>query len=496
MSSVKPLQSTLSLLNASDLSLDQRPAMLALSFARAIAYKLAIPAEPCTGSLSECFNTHYRATVVNEACAINETCVFDVDRAVDLTRQIWLLRYRMVHEPSNPAIATALDNLVDQAAPAIAPELVDVVGRPNNRALMTTLSTSLRASLAPVAVDVGAVAGEPGLEGIGDHARDVLKAIVKFIRELLTRIGESLGVLKKRTATVVHEVKTMAPHVGAVVDTVTKIEALATSRSPKEGSHLYSTLRSMRYHTHGIDHLAGVESALIHDPKLDASLTALFSNGPQLATGLLGLVKQIHAMGVKARESTYSTDAVDPASVVDAFHLPAVEAFEAHLENKSNGKNPLARMRTIAIRFQSEYRMKTGTGASTDLAQIGHTLSSLKCVDKMIGFVDALDHQGLDDAIKAAIKDLGETQLQGLSPSAAARMQEYLAILRDVSQARWMLVILADDITKSLGHLEKCLSWAAQYAQHTAKALVQDEADAEAKALQAKIDDLLGKIPH
>jgi hypothetical protein len=155
--------STLSLLNNADLDLSQRPALLAVAFARAMAYKLPINFASDL-SPGEFFEANYKAAVVAEACAINERCVFDVDRAVATTRQIWVFRYRLAHEPANIDVARCLDTLIAQAAPAIAPELVEVFARPDSAQLMNTVATSLRSTLAPV--EVTQTQSEVGLESL------------------------------------------------------------------------------------------------------------------------------------------------------------------------------------------------------------------------------------------------------------------------------------------------------------------------------------------
>lgn len=90
--------------------LDQRSKYLAIAVAKAAAY-----AQPLPTSRLDSPVTHYNQVVLpdvqNTVSAINEFHILDVPVAMTLALKIWLIRYRIAHEPTFVTTNELLNNI-------------------------------------------------------------------------------------------------------------------------------------------------------------------------------------------------------------------------------------------------------------------------------------------------------------------------------------------------------------------------------------------------
>lgn len=100
-----------SLLDSYQVPMQYRQPVKTLLMARVVGYNLPIPTSE-VGSATSHYNENFREMARDRLAAFNELSVIDCDVAMDLTRHIWLLRYRMVHVPSHPTVLSCLDSVL------------------------------------------------------------------------------------------------------------------------------------------------------------------------------------------------------------------------------------------------------------------------------------------------------------------------------------------------------------------------------------------------
>ena len=97
-------------MTALNVPLEQRSKYLAIAIAKVTAYAQPLP----TGRLDSPV-THYNQVVLpdvqNAVSAMNELHVLDVPVAMTLALKIWLIRYRIAHEPTFVTTNELLNNI-------------------------------------------------------------------------------------------------------------------------------------------------------------------------------------------------------------------------------------------------------------------------------------------------------------------------------------------------------------------------------------------------
>jgi hypothetical protein len=114
-------------LTSAGVPLAERGSFMSIGLARAIAYRLPLPAAPVADP-REFYVESCQPTVQQMAGAANETCVVDIDAITELTYQLWFFRYQVCHVGGrDESVAQVMDGMVRgnaNVAPAIAEAVV------------------------------------------------------------------------------------------------------------------------------------------------------------------------------------------------------------------------------------------------------------------------------------------------------------------------------------------------------------------------------------
>jgi hypothetical protein len=95
------IQSTL---RDANVALQDRARMTELLTAEAVANCLSIPSSPVENGTGFYISQH-KVNVLEKLSAVNEHIVVDIDQAETLVLQLWLTRYRMVHQATDQRIS-------------------------------------------------------------------------------------------------------------------------------------------------------------------------------------------------------------------------------------------------------------------------------------------------------------------------------------------------------------------------------------------------------
>ncbi len=109
-------------------SLQERGYLLTVAFARAVAYRLPLPAEPVENPYRYFIETH-KAAAEEMLSEINERVVLDIDAAADLLQRVWIFRYRLVHDAHNVAVRNFLDAMIRVGSRELPPAVSELMVR-------------------------------------------------------------------------------------------------------------------------------------------------------------------------------------------------------------------------------------------------------------------------------------------------------------------------------------------------------------------------------
>lgn len=84
--------------NTTDVSPQDRSLVVNLGIAKTIGYQLPIPATPVISPVTY-FSETFKTEVNEIVSTINEVYVLDVTELLKYVKAIWVMRYRLVHEP-------------------------------------------------------------------------------------------------------------------------------------------------------------------------------------------------------------------------------------------------------------------------------------------------------------------------------------------------------------------------------------------------------------
>lgn len=90
---------------------ESRNGLLSIAVARVLGYKFSLPAAPVELPYAF-FDSTYLTQLEDILSDLNERVVIEFDQAVEITRAVWCFRYRLLHDPCNPAVRSFLDALV------------------------------------------------------------------------------------------------------------------------------------------------------------------------------------------------------------------------------------------------------------------------------------------------------------------------------------------------------------------------------------------------
>ncbi len=142
------LFSLTSAMESLNVPLDERAQMLSTSLARAIAYRLPIPAA-AVADPKMMFLDSYKAQVEGVLAKLNERMVVDIDAILNAVGGIWLFRYRLVHDANNMAVRDYCDSMLKVGAREFPTSVSETMIRSGNEMLMDRLARAVDASLVP-----------------------------------------------------------------------------------------------------------------------------------------------------------------------------------------------------------------------------------------------------------------------------------------------------------------------------------------------------------
>lgn len=104
------INAVLGKMNDANVPLADRPFIFTIAVSRLIAYQLPL-CEKVEDPFAAFNDLHY-AEVEKIAGDINEAVVLNISDVVELTRRIWVFRYRLVHDPLHGSISELMDALI------------------------------------------------------------------------------------------------------------------------------------------------------------------------------------------------------------------------------------------------------------------------------------------------------------------------------------------------------------------------------------------------
>jgi hypothetical protein len=128
--------------------LEERSEAISVALARAIGYKLPIPAQPVE-SATAYFCENHKDAVLRTLAQINERVVFDLDEVCSTAGAVWLFRYRMAHDPNNDAVRDFLDKMVMVGSSEFPSKVSEYMIRNRDPALMDKLAGAVDSDLVP-----------------------------------------------------------------------------------------------------------------------------------------------------------------------------------------------------------------------------------------------------------------------------------------------------------------------------------------------------------
>lgn len=143
---IQRTESILSILNNADVALPEREKVLSIATARAIGYKLPIPAVPVENPY-QYFSDTLAGQVDKAVCQINEANVVNVDSILSLIRGIWLFRYKLVHDPANPTVSQFFDAMIRVGIDEVPAEMSETIVSEDRAKLVDLVAGRLRASI-------------------------------------------------------------------------------------------------------------------------------------------------------------------------------------------------------------------------------------------------------------------------------------------------------------------------------------------------------------
>lgn len=132
--------------------LEQRTVLLSIALARAIGYKLPIPTA-AVDDVRAYYEDQHRNNVDQTLAKINERIVFDLGEISNLAAAVWTFRYRMVHDPSNPAVRDFLDNMVKVGSKEFPTRVSEYLIRSSDDRMLDKVASAVDASLVPDPVE-------------------------------------------------------------------------------------------------------------------------------------------------------------------------------------------------------------------------------------------------------------------------------------------------------------------------------------------------------
>ncbi len=139
------LTSTMESLNV---PLDERAQLLTTALARALSYRLAIPAAPVADPKLYYYDT-YKAQIESVLAKINERMVIDIDTITAQVGGIWLFRYRLAHDQNNMGVREYCDSLLKVGSKEFPGAVSEGMIRQSHDGLMDRVARAVDASLVP-----------------------------------------------------------------------------------------------------------------------------------------------------------------------------------------------------------------------------------------------------------------------------------------------------------------------------------------------------------
>lgn len=94
-----------------------QPLVMTISVARLIAFQLPLPGDIADPYIE--FNSRYYAEVEAAAGSINEHIIVHIADVVELTRRIWVFRWRLAYNANHGSISQLMDALIRCGSPEI-----------------------------------------------------------------------------------------------------------------------------------------------------------------------------------------------------------------------------------------------------------------------------------------------------------------------------------------------------------------------------------------
>lgn len=116
------LAAAIAKLDLSAVPVESREAVVTLSTARLLSYQLSLPSEAVEPY--GYFNANFKTDIEKAAALVNESVVININDVVELTRRVWVFRYRMAYEPSHASVTQLIDNLLRIGCPEVDSQVI------------------------------------------------------------------------------------------------------------------------------------------------------------------------------------------------------------------------------------------------------------------------------------------------------------------------------------------------------------------------------------
>lgn len=110
------------------IALEDRAYLMTVAAARIVGYRLPLPSATVENPYLF-FTTTHKASVLELVGTLNEAIAIDFEACVDLVQRLWIFRYKVAFDASNPAVCSFLDACLKVGGSTVPPRVSEFMIR-------------------------------------------------------------------------------------------------------------------------------------------------------------------------------------------------------------------------------------------------------------------------------------------------------------------------------------------------------------------------------